>query len=89
MRNIDDEHVSSSSLEQNIPVLIGLYTVWNTIFLGYSNCDVFLLYAQALSQLPVQQLSMESSGKGVAMDGSPLPYQVGEIDFGEAGIVCL
>eukprot|EP00889_Picochlorum_renovo_P008772 jgi/Picre1/35802/NNA_003262.t1 len=85
MRDID-EHVSSSPLEQNIPVLMALYNVWNTTFLGHSNCAI-LPYAQALSQFPahVQQLSMESNGKGVAMDGSPLPYQVGEIDFGEAG----
>jgi len=85
MRNID-EHFASSPLEKNIPVLMGLLNVWNSTIMGHSTCAV-LPYAQALAKFPahIQQLSMESNGKGVSMDGLPLKYQVGEIDFGEAG----
>lgn len=85
MRNVD-EHFASASLEENIPVLMGLFNVWNSTILGHSTCAV-LPYSQALSKFPahVQQLSMESNGKGVSMQGESLKYQVGEIDFGEAG----
>ena len=85
MRNVD-EHFASTPLERNIPVVMGLFNVWNATFLDRSTCAI-LPYAQALSKFPahVQQLSMESNGKGVDMDGNPLSYQVGEIDFGEAG----
>lgn len=85
MRNID-EHFQNTPLEKNIPVLMGLFNVWNATFLNHANCAI-LPYAQALSKFPahVQQLSMESNGKGVTMDGAPLQYQVGEIDFGEPG----
>lgn len=85
MRSIDT-HFASAPLEKNIPVLMGLFNVWNATFLQHPTCAI-LPYAQALSKFPahVQQLSMESNGKGVSMDGSTLPYSVGEIDFGEAG----
>ena len=86
MRDID-EHFASTPIEKNIPVLMGLFNVWNASFLEHATCAV-LPYAQALSQFPahVQQLSMESNGKGVNMDGKVIDsYQVGEIDFGEAG----
>ena len=85
MRNMD-EHFASSPLEQNVPVLMGLFNVWNATFLKRSTCAI-LPYAQALSKFPahVQQLSMESNGKGVDMAGNPLSFEAGEIDFGEAG----
>lgn len=85
MRNIDD-HFASAPLEKNIPVLMGLFNVWNSTLLGHSTCAV-LPYAQALAKFPahVQQLSMESNGKGVDMEGNTVTFQVGEIDFGEAG----
>ena len=80
------EHFASAPLEKNIPVVMGLFNVGNATFLGGSTCAI-LPYAQALSKFPahIQQLSMESNGKGVDMAGNPLPYQAGEIDFGEAG----
>lgn len=85
MRDIDG-HFASAPLEKNIPVLMGLFNVWNATFLKLGTCAV-LPYAQALSKFPahVQQLSMESNGKGVDMAGNPLSYEAGEIDFGEAG----
>lgn len=85
MRDIDG-HFASAPLDSNIPLIMGLFNVWNTTFLKRGTCAI-LPYAQALSKFPahVQQLSMESNGKGVDMDGNPLSYEAGEIDFGEAG----
>lgn len=85
MRNVD-EHFASSPLDKNIPVLMGLFNVWNSTILGHNTCAI-LPYAQSLAKFPahVQQLSMESNGKGVTMEGDAIMYQVGEIDFGEAG----
>ncbi|CAD6214837.1 unnamed protein product [Miscanthus lutarioriparius] len=81
-----DNHFYSSSFEKNIPVLLGLLSVWNVSFLGYP-ARAILPYSQALEKLAphIQQLSMESNGKGVSIDGIPLPYETGEIDFGEPG----
>jgi glucose-6-phosphate isomerase len=81
-----DMHFASKPLEYNIPVLQGLLNVWNSTFLGHSTCTI-LPYSQALAKFAphIQQLSMESNGKGVDMDGNALPYAAGEIDFGEPG----
>ncbi|CAN4080323.1 unnamed protein product [Withania somnifera] len=81
-----DQHFHSSPFEKNIPVLLGLLSVWNVSFLGYPSRAI-LPYSQALEKLAphIQQVSMESNGKGVSIDGVPLPYQTGEIDFGEPG----
>ncbi|KAK9822696.1 hypothetical protein WJX81_002499 [Elliptochloris bilobata] len=81
-----DQHFRQAPFEDNIPVLLGLTGVWNTTFLGYSSLAI-LPYTQALSKLAphIQQVSMESNGKGVATDGSRLPFMAGEIDFGEPG----
>lgn len=81
-----DEHFRDAPLEQNLPVQLGLAGVWNSTFLGYSSCAV-LPYCQALAKLAphIQQVSMESNGKGVTIDGHPLPFKAGEIDFGEPG----
>ncbi|KAK9129903.1 hypothetical protein Sjap_010390 [Stephania japonica] len=81
-----DQHFYSQSFEKNIPVLLGLLSVWNVSFLGYP-ARAILPYAQALEKLAphIQQLSMESNGKGVSIDGIPLPFETGEIDFGEPG----
>lgn len=81
-----DNHFYSSSFEKNIPVLLGLLSVWNVSFLGYP-ARAILPYSQALEKLAphIQQLSMESNGKGVSIDGAPLPFETGEIDFGEPG----
>ena len=85
MRDVD-EHFSTAPLEKNIPVLMGLFNVWNATFMDRPTCAV-LPYAQALSQFPahIQQLSMESNGKGVNVHGKELNFAAGEIDFGEAG----
>ena len=81
-----DDHFVAAPFEQNLPVILGLLGVWNTTFLGYSTRAI-LPYCQALSKLAphIQQVSMESNGKGVDITGHPLSYDVGEIDFGEPG----
>ncbi|XP_015575441.1 glucose-6-phosphate isomerase, cytosolic isoform X2 [Ricinus communis] len=81
-----DQHFSSAPFEKNIPVLLGLLSVWNVSVLGYP-ARAILPYSQALEKLAphIQQVSMESNGKGVSMDGVPLPFETGEIDFGEPG----
>ena len=81
-----DEHFRSATPEANLPLLLGLFNVWNATFLGHSTTAI-LPYQQALQHFAphVQQLSMESNGKGVALDGTRLDYGAGEIDFGEPG----
>ncbi|XP_020092208.1 glucose-6-phosphate isomerase, cytosolic [Ananas comosus] len=81
-----DEHFYSTPFEKNIPVLLGLLSVWNVSFLGYP-ARAILPYSQALEKFAphIQQVSMESNGKGVSIDGIPLPFETGEIDFGEPG----
>ena len=81
-----DEHFFTAPLRDNIPVILGLLGVWNSTFMGYS-CRALLPYSQALKRLPahIQQVDMESNGKRVAMDGTPLPFASGEINFGEPG----
>lgn len=81
-----DQHFRNAPLEQNLPVLLGLLSVWNVTFLGCP-ARAILPYSQALQKLAphIQQVSMESNGKGVAIDGTPLPYAAGEIEFGEPG----
>nr|GME00555.1 glucose-6-phosphate isomerase, cytosolic [Ipomoea batatas] len=93
-----DQHFFSAPFEKNIPVLLGLLSIWNVTFLGYP-ARAILPYSQALEKLAphIQQaclnlgfiligfVSMESNGKGVSIDGVPLPYETGEIDFGEPG----
>ncbi|XP_068655639.1 glucose-6-phosphate isomerase, cytosolic [Aristolochia californica] len=81
-----DRHFYSTPFEKNIPVLLGLLSVWNVSFLGYP-ARAILPYSQALEKLAphIQQVSMESNGKGVSIDGVPLPFEAGEIDFGEPG----
>uniref|UniRef100_A0A2C9U039 Glucose-6-phosphate isomerase n=1 Tax=Manihot esculenta TaxID=3983 RepID=A0A2C9U039_MANES len=81
-----DQHFTSASFEKNIPVLLGLLSVWNVSFLEYP-ARAILPYSQGLEKLAphIQQVSMESNGKGVSIDGVPLPFEAGEIDFGEPG----
>jgi glucose-6-phosphate isomerase len=84
-RNID-EHFATAPIRQNIPVLMGLLGIWNSTFLGHESRAI-LPYAQALLRFPahVQQLDMESNGKRVGLDGQELPFQAGEVNFGEPG----
>lgn len=81
-----DQHFHSTPFESNIPVLLGLLSVWNVSFLGYP-ARAILPYSQALEKFAphIQQVSMESNGKGVSIEGVPLPFEAGEIDFGEPG----
>lgn len=81
-----DTHFTTSSLEQNLPVLMGLTSVWNSTFLGFSS-RALLPYSQALLRFPahIQQVDMESNGKRVSLDGSVIPFAAGEINFGEPG----
>ncbi|KAM1012537.1 hypothetical protein ACFX2I_042649 [Malus domestica] len=81
-----DQHFYSTPFEKNIPVLLGLLSIWNVSFLGYP-ARAILPYSQALEKLAphIQQVSMESNGKGVSIDGVILPFETGEIDFGEPG----
>jgi glucose-6-phosphate isomerase len=81
-----DRHFLTAPLEGNLPVLLGLFGVWNSTFLGYP-VRVLLPYCQALARFAahIQQVDMESNGKRVALDGTPLEFDAGEVDFGEPG----
>ncbi|WP_159501936.1 glucose-6-phosphate isomerase [Microbacterium sp. 18062] len=81
-----DEHVRTTPLGRNVPVLLGLLNVWYTNFLGAQSHAV-LPYAQQLSRFPayLQQLTMESNGKSVRWDGSPVTTDTGEVFWGEPG----
>ncbi|WP_288784582.1 glucose-6-phosphate isomerase [uncultured Microbacterium sp.] len=81
-----DEHFATTPLERNVPVLMGLLNVWYTNFLGAQSHAV-LPYAQQLSRFAayLQQLTMESNGKRVRWDGSPVTSDTGEIFWGEPG----
>ncbi|MFT4258574.1 glucose-6-phosphate isomerase [Microbacterium sp.] len=81
-----DEHVRTTPLERNVPVLMGLLNVWYVNFFGAQSHAV-LPYAQQLSRFPayLQQLTMESNGKSVRWDGSPVTTETGEVFWGEPG----
>jgi glucose-6-phosphate isomerase len=81
-----DVHVATTPLERNVPVLMGLLNVWYTNFLGAQSHAV-LPYAQLLHRFPayLQQLTMESNGKSVRWDGSPVTTDTGEVFWGEPG----
>ena len=81
-----DEHFKSAPLEVNMPVICGMLNVWYNNLFGAATHAV-LPYAQRLSRFPayLQQLTMESNGKSVRRDGSPVWGQTGEIFWGEPG----
>lgn len=81
-----DEHVRTTPFEQNVPVLMGLLNVWYVNFLG-AHTHAVLPYAQYLHRFPayLQQLTMESNGKSVRWDGSPVTTETGEVFWGEPG----
>jgi glucose-6-phosphate isomerase len=81
-----DEHFRTAPLESNVPVLLGLINVWYDTFLGAQSHAV-LPYSQYLHRFAayLQQLTMESNGKSVRLDGSPVSYQTGEVFWGEPG----
>ncbi|HET8603025.1 MAG TPA: glucose-6-phosphate isomerase [Marmoricola sp.] len=81
-----DEHFRSTDLPTNVPVLMGLLNVWYTNFLGAQSHAV-LPYSQLLHRFPayLQQLTMESNGKGVRWDGTAVTTDTGEVFWGEPG----
>ena len=81
-----DEHFRTASFERNIPVLMGLLAIWNTNFFGAQTVAV-LPYEQYLKRFPayLQQLTMESNGKHVTLEGNALSYDTGPIYWGEPG----
>ena len=81
-----DEHFMNAPMDKNLPVLLGLVGIWNANFMEY-NSRAILPYAQALVRFAahIQQVDMESNGKRVSNDGTLLPYECGEIIFGEPG----
>ncbi|HEY5060020.1 MAG TPA: glucose-6-phosphate isomerase, partial [Gemmatimonadaceae bacterium] len=81
-----DAHFRDTPLERNLPVLLGLLAVWNNDFLGAATVAV-LPYAQYLKRFPayLQQLTMESNGKHVTLDGRRVDYETGPIYWGEPG----
>ena len=81
-----DEHFRTAPFERNLPVLLGLLTVWYTDFFGAETVAV-LPYEQYLKRFPayLQQLTMESNGKHVTLDGTEVDYPTGPIYWGEPG----
>lgn len=81
-----DEHFRTAPFEKNLPVLMGLLTVWYNNFFGAQTVAVFP-YEQYLKRFPayLQQLTMESNGKHITLDGSPVTYDTGPIYWGEPG----
>ncbi len=81
-----DEHFRTAPFERNLPVLMGLLTVWYVNFLGAETIAV-LPYDQYLKRFPayLQQLTMESNGKHVTLAGERVNYQTGPIYWGEPG----
>ena len=81
-----DEHFRTTPFEQNLPVLMGLLAIWYNDFFGAQTVGVFP-YEQYLKRFPayLQQLTMESNGKHVSLDGATVDYQTGPIYWGEPG----
>jgi glucose-6-phosphate isomerase len=81
-----DEHFRTAPLESNLPVLMGLLAVWYGDFFGAETVGV-MPYDQYLKRFPayLQQLTMESNGKHVTLDGRHVDYQTGAVFWGEPG----
>jgi glucose-6-phosphate isomerase len=81
-----DEHFRTAPFERNLPVLMGLLTVWYADFFGAETVAV-LPYDQYLKRFPayLQQLTMESNGKSVTLQGEHLDYATGPVFWGEPG----
>ena len=84
--NAMDRHFAEAEPEKNVPLLMGLLNVWYSNFLG-ADTHAVLPYSQYLHRFPayLQQLTMESNGKSVRRDGSPVTYETGEVFWGEPG----
>jgi glucose-6-phosphate isomerase len=81
-----DEHFRTAPFEKNLPVLMGLLAVWYNDFFGAQTVAV-LPYEQYLKRFPayLQQLTMESNGKHVTVEGTPVAHETGPIYWGEPG----
>ncbi len=81
-----DQHFRAAPAEKNIPILMGLLGVWNRNVLGHA-AQAVIPYDQRLARLPayLQQLQMESNGKSVRHDGSPVTMDSGAVIWGEPG----
>jgi len=81
-----DEHFRTAPFERNLPVLLGLLAIWYNDFFGAQTVAV-LPYEQYLKRFPayLQQLTMESNGKHVTLDGTEVAYQTSPIYWGEPG----
>ena len=81
-----DEHFREAPLASNLPILMGLLAVWYGDFFGAQTCGVFP-YDQYLNRFPayLQQLTMESNGKHVTLEGARVDYDTGAIFWGEPG----
>ncbi len=81
-----DDHFRDAPLERNVPALMGLLNIWYVNFLG-AQTHAVLPYAQSLHRFAayLQQLTMESNGKGVRWDGTPVTTDTGEVFWGEPG----
>ena len=81
-----DEHFRTTPLAQNLPVIMGLLTLWYSDFFG-AQTQAVLPYDQYLSRFPayLQQLTMESNGKSVSSDGRRVDYATGPVFWGEPG----
>ncbi|WP_288393013.1 glucose-6-phosphate isomerase [uncultured Herbaspirillum sp.] len=82
-----DEHFRTTPLEANLPVILGMLTVWYTNFFG-ARSQAVLPYSQSLKRLPayLQQLTMESNGKQVTLQGQSVHYQTSPVYWGDNGI---
>lgn len=85
MRAID-EHMAGEPPERNVPMLLGLLGIWERNFLGSASHAV-VPYCDELALFPayLQQLDMESNGKRVTLDGTPVPYATGPVVWGTPG----
>ncbi len=81
-----DEHFRTAPFERNLPVLMGLLSVWYADFFQAQTSGV-MPYSQYLKRFPayLQQLTMESNGKHVTLDGRPVDYETGAVYWGEPG----
>ncbi len=81
-----DEHFRTTPLERNLPALMGLLSVWYSDFFGAQTSGV-MPYSQYLKRFPayLQQLTMESNGKHVTLDGLLVDYETGAVYWGEPG----
>ncbi|HUY06796.1 MAG TPA: glucose-6-phosphate isomerase [Acidimicrobiales bacterium] len=81
-----DQHFRTAPFEQNLPVIMGMIGLWYRDFFGFQSAGI-MPYDQYLKRLPayLQQLTMESNGKHVTNEGTPVDYETGAIYWGEPG----